>query len=103
MAAARQTSADPDPQDGLFDEVLENEILAAALERRQAAKEKRADAAKRYTDADQAAKGIIAGLELEPDVTARCGRFRIRSRTIPARHVEFDTDPSVRLRIDLLE
>lgn len=47
----------PDAQQGLFDVVLENELLEAALERRQKAKDALKPKQKAYKEADDAAKG----------------------------------------------
>jgi hypothetical protein len=99
-----------DNQDGLFDVVLENELLEAALERRQKAKDKLKPAAKAYKEADDAAKGMVAGLQeyvdLDPEdeepLTLRCGRYRVRIAPVKSRSVSFTTDPAKRTTISLL-
>ena len=102
MAAAARANAEPDAQDGLFDQVLEHELLEAALERRQAAKDKNAVTARALKEAHDAAKGMVAGLDLAPDSVVRCGRFRIKTSSRPERHVEFDTSAGVQTRISLI-
>jgi len=104
MSAAR---SDEDPQDGLFDNVIENQVLEKALERRQAAKDARSTAQGNYKQADDQAKAQLLALDLpdpEPDepVTIRCGRFRIRIARVPSRSVAFDTDETRRTTISLL-
>lgn len=100
-----------DDQQGLFDVVLENDLLEAALERRQKAKEKLKSPQKAYKEADDAAKGMVSGLEeyewVQPDgdepMTIRCGRFRIRVSPSKSRSVSFTTEPSRRTTISLLD
>lgn len=99
-----------DDQQGLFDVVLENPELEKALERRQDAKERLKNPRKAYKEADDAAKGMVAGLEeyewLDPEgdepIRLRCGRFVIRVAPIGARSVAFETAPTKRTTISLL-
>jgi hypothetical protein len=81
-AAAR---AEPDDQDGLFDQVIQNDVLAQALEKREKARLAKAKATKTYTEAHEAAKGQIDALGLDAETVVRCGRFRSASRSVPAR------------------
>ena len=102
-----QRAQDPivDPQDGLFDQIVEDPSLEMALERRQLAKEARdaADSEKsRFKDADAAAKGLIAALELEPDTIVRVGRFRLKYQHRDGSHVEFDVAARNQLSISLI-
>lgn len=99
-----------DSQQGLFDVVLQNDLLEAALERRQKAKEKLKQPQKAYKEADDAAKGMVAGLEeyewVQPDgdepCVIRCGRFRIKVSPSKSRSVSFTTEPGRRTTISLL-
>lgn len=100
--ARRQQAAEPDPQDGMFDQVIDNELLIAALERRHAAKGKLAQPQKAYKEADEAVKGIITTLELDPTAVVRAGRFRIKSRVVEPGHREFDVGGSTTLTISLI-
>lgn len=99
-----------DAQQGLFDVVLENEQLEAALDRRQKAKERLKNPQKSYKEADDAAKGMISGLEeygwVDPEgdqpCRIRCGRYVIRVAPSKSRSVSFTTEPSRRTTISLL-
>lgn len=99
-----------DAQQGLFDVVLENELLEAALERRQKAKDKLKPANKAYKEADDAAKGMISGLEefgwVDPEgdepLTIRVGRYRVRVAPVKSKSVSFTTEPARRTTISLL-
>jgi hypothetical protein len=87
-----------------FDETqISDAPLEQALEERQARKAVLGEARKSYKEAHEAASTEIAKLELPDDKAVRCGRFRITRTAVSARHVEFDTDPTSRVRITLLE
>lgn len=90
------------PQTSLYEEVVENSLIEAALERRQEKKAKQATASKAYREADEAAKGHLAALDLEEGTSIRIGRFVVSKRDIAARQVAFETAPSSRLAIRLL-
>lgn len=100
MAATRRNVKD-DPQDGLFDEVIENDVLERALERRQAKKERQSSAAEEFRKADEAARGLLP--ELDPDTVARCGRFRISVKRRKGRSVSFETEEKTQTTISALE
>jgi len=93
------------PQEQLgFDETpISDASLEQALEERQARKAVLGEARKDYKEAHEAASAEIAKLELPDDKAVRCGRFRITRSAVSARHVEFDTDPTSRVRITLLD
>jgi hypothetical protein len=99
-AAAR---AEPDDQDGLFDQVIQNDVLAQALEKREKARLAKAKATKTYTEAHEAAKGQIDALGLDAETVVRCGRFRIRKSIRPGQTVSFDTSDTPTLAISPLE
>jgi hypothetical protein len=105
----RALQAVPDAQEGLFDQVLDDPALEAALERRLKAQEDLKPKKRALKEADDAAKGIIAGLQLEdpePGDDAqvfRCGRFRIKRSPRASMSVSFVTAPSVRTTISLLK
>lgn len=101
---AERTEVAQDVQDGLFDEVIENDELAAALEERQALRAKFLKAKAEYEEAHETAKGQIDALALDPDTTARCGRFRIRKgKPGDPKDVAFTTTPKPRVTISLLD
>lgn len=103
MEAAR-VQDHPDIQDGLFDKVVEDELLGKALEKRQAAKDKKAKASADFKETDDVVKGKLDALDLEPGTVVRCGRFRI-SKSEPGAPVEvnFTRSPKPRLTISLLD
>jgi hypothetical protein len=101
VPAAKQAAAAVDPQDGLFDNVIENDVLEKALERRQTAKEKVGTDRASYKKADEAAKALLP--DIDPDQIVRCGRFRIRVIRRPARSVSFDTEEKLTTSISLIE
>ena len=107
-AASGETSTYVDPQDGLFDVILENESLERALEHRQSAKDALKPKQKTYDEANEAVKGIVAGLDLgeveEGDEQVfRCGRFRIKRKHRAGNAVSFETSPSTRTTISLIK
>jgi hypothetical protein len=104
MEAARiPDSPNPDDQDGLFDQVIENDLLEQALENRQKHKEQRSAAQAKFKEAHDQAKGILATLELAEDSVVRVGRFRVKNSKVAAKAVAFETAESSRLTISLLD
>lgn len=101
--AGARNGVHQDDQTGLFDRVIENSKLEAALEDRETRKGLRASAQAKFKEADETAKGIIATLELEVDDVVRVGRFKITRHEVQGRSVAFETDPSERLTITLLD
>lgn len=97
------SGASVDPQDGLFDTVLEDADLEAALEERERKRQDKSIATGRYKEAHDAAKAKIGSLELEDESVVRCGRFRIKTAKTAGRSVSFETSPSSRLTISLLK
>lgn len=95
---ARQSSA-VDPQDGLFDTVIEDADLEAALEAREQKRAEKLAATKAYKVEDDNAKSLLVNHEINVGDVARVGRFRIKKTAIAASHVEFDTSGSERLSI----
>lgn len=102
------TTAGVDPQDGLFDQVVENAALEKALEKRLTAKEALKPKTKDYKESNAAAKGMIAGLEFpvpetgDEPLVIRCGRFRIKVAPTKGNKVSFETSPSTRTTISLI-
>lgn len=91
-AAARQPM--DDPQDGLFDSEIDNDVLETT---------NRPTTRPERRPLHGAAQAHLAELELDADTVIRCGRFRIKTTTIPAKSVSFETDPSTRTTISLLD
>jgi hypothetical protein len=78
---------------------IENDDLETALEEREKLKAQAGAVAKRYREADERAKGMLAEFQLTDGEVARCGRFRIAKRAIPGRAVAFETSPTSRIAI----
>lgn len=92
-----------DIQDGMFDTVIDDPDLADALDRRQAAKDKRAAAQKTFKERHDVVKGKLDALDLEEGAIVRCGRHRVEVKATASRSVSFDTAPGRRLQIKLIE
>lgn len=101
--AAARSRTGPDAQDGLFDQEIENAELEAALEAREKVKASRSALNAKFKEADETAKGLIAGLDLDVDTVIRVGRFRISKTATEGRSVAFETEPGARLTISLLD
>ena len=94
-----RSSAAVDPQDGLFDKVIEDGDLIAALERREEKRIERANANAAYKVEDDAAKDLLANHDIQVDDVIRVGRFRIKKTRIAPNDVSFTTSGSERLNI----
>lgn len=96
-------SASPDPQTSIYERIIEDDDLVAALEERQKAKEKAATANKAYREAHDVVKGKITELDLGQDAAVRAGRFVLTNKATAARTVNFETAAGQRLQISLLD
>jgi hypothetical protein len=94
-----RTGGGVDAQDGLFDKVIEDGDLIAALERREEARARKLSATKAYKVEDDNAKSLLVNHDIQVGDTVRAGRFRLTKTAIAANHVEFDTSGSERLSI----
>lgn len=92
-----------DAQTALDERVLDNAELADALEKRHEAKSKESDARMTAKLLDDRVKMLIAAEELEDGAVVRCGDYRIEKRSVAARSVSFDTEPTSRLSIRPVE
>jgi len=88
-------------QTGMDETPLDKKVLSDLLERRLRAADDVAEVRKTFKEADKAAKAAIEKLDLADGQAIRVGRFRITRSAVAARHVEFDTDPTSRLTIEL--
>jgi len=86
------------PQIGLLDQVMENEALKEALEKRQQAKDKLDPIRKDFRAKDEIVNGEITALDL-PDGEYRCGRFIIKIGQSEAREVSFERQSKRTVRI----
>lgn len=91
-----------DPQDGLFDEVIADAELEAALDARAKAKDAKKRATRTFNERHDVVKGKLDALDLEDDTVVRCGRHRIKVTRTPPRSVAFETDGGRRMTISLL-
>jgi hypothetical protein len=91
-----------DPQTQLEERVLEGAVVGAleeALETREKRKASKQAVTKQYKEADDRVKALLGEFDLQDGEVARCGRFRIAKKGIPAKTVMFETEPSSRLFI----
>lgn len=96
-------SAKENPQTAMDEREIASGDLERKLEERQTLRETVAEARKAYREADEAARTMLSEFALADGEVARCGRFRIEKKAIPARSVSFETSPTSRLRIDVRE
>lgn len=92
-----------DQQESLIDKPLDDATLEAALESRQAAKERRREVNAEFKVADENAKHELERFELAPGEVGRCGRFRIENKQVAPRSVSFETELAERLNIKLVD
>ena len=93
----------PDPQTSIYETTIENPELEAALEVRDRERVKARDAKAAYKTADERAKGLAEGLDLGNGAPVRVGRFVLTRHTVEATEVHYETSPSTRLTIRVLE
>ena len=87
----------------LDEQVIDDDVLEAALEERQKRKDSLGAVRKIYEEAHEKAVAAIATLELPEGGAARVGRFRIARTAVPARSVTFETKASSRVRISVAD
>lgn len=89
-----------DPQDSLFDRVIEDADLEEALEAREAKRIIAADKKADFTAKADVAKAKLDALGgVEVGETVRCGRFRISCFRVGANSVSFETGARNQMRI----
>lgn len=96
-------SATVDHQHGMFDREVEDGDLISALEEREKRNAKRKDATAKYREQHDKVKALLDGYELGDEEIVRIGRFRIKMSRTEGRSVAFDTSPSRRMTISLLD
>lgn len=80
--------------------VVDDPDLEAALEARQAAREKALAARKAFEGADEGARAVAqVQLDAAEGLPVRCGRFVLAERETPGRDVAFVVDPKTRVSI----
>jgi hypothetical protein len=101
MAERALRSINGSGQTGMDETPVENKELIDLLEKRLRLQDDKSEVAKAYRDAHKAALAEIDKLDIPDGQAIRIGRFRITRSAVAARHVEFDTDPTSRLTIEL--
>jgi hypothetical protein len=96
-------SATVDPQQGMFDREFEDGDLIAALEKREKLNKTKKAAAAKYREQHDVVKGMLDGFQLGDEEIVRVGRFRIKMSRTEGRSVAFETSPSRRMTISLLD
>jgi hypothetical protein len=95
-------STTADPQTQLDEREIEHPQLLKALEKRQGLKDEIKETRKQLKEIDGHARSLLDEQDLHDDEAVRVGRFRITKKAVPARSVQFETDPTSRLTISLL-
>lgn len=85
-------------QIGIFDQLVEDEELAATLASWSAAKDALANPREKFVALDKKAKGAIAALKLAPG-DYRCGRFVVAVRMGESKEVTFERTSKAVIRI----
>jgi hypothetical protein len=88
---------------GMDETIVQDAELERLLEERMRRRVVASETRLAYTEADQAAKGGIAKLELPAGRAVRVGRFRITRTHVPPRSVSFETEATSRVNIGLIE
>ena len=83
------------------EEVIHDKEAEAALEQRETRKAQLGAVRKEYKEADEEARFAIARHDIPEDGAVRFGRFRVSRRSVPARTVAFETEPTTRLTISV--
>ena len=91
-----------DPQTSIYETVIDDPELAAALEERLKRKTSVANANKRYRQIDETVKARLEELDLGDEAPVRIGRFIVTRKRTAGRSVSFETEPGARLWIKLL-
>jgi hypothetical protein len=89
----------PDPQDGMFDKEWSDPDLEAALEAREASKDRRSTANKDFKVKDTVVKDRLNQFSLAVGEVARVGRFRIKKERRAGNSISFETEPREQLSI----
>lgn len=91
----------PDPQMEINEKQVENPDLEAALEAREAAREKRLSAQSDFKAQDTVVKGHLSTFQLAVGEVARVGRFKIKKTMRRGTSVSFETAPREQLSIEV--
>jgi hypothetical protein len=94
---------DPEAQTAFDEREISNPELEKVLTDREVAKGKKGEAAKKFTTLDDLARGKLEELGVDEGERVRVGRFVVERRSVKARSVAFDTEPTTRLNIKVDE
>lgn len=87
-----------------MDEItIDDRDLAAALEAREQARERKSEATRIFKERHDAAMGEVAKLELPDGKSCRVGRWRITRAVVKGRAVSFVTEDRTRITFGLVE
>jgi hypothetical protein len=90
----------PQSQTALDETVLDDRELEKILEDRERAKGAASEARGKFTTVDEIARAKITDLGLTDGDAVRVGRFRVTQSRVEARTVNFETQPTSRLKIN---
>lgn len=90
-----------DAQTSIYEKVIEHEELSKLLARRDALAAEKSLAVARHREVDDAAKGLIATLDLGDGATVRVGDHLITRNVTKAADVSFTRNAGVRYGIKL--
>jgi len=89
----------PNPQTSIYEQVIDDPDLEAALERREGLRVKASKARKALEETTGHVKAIVEGLDLGIDAPVRVGRFVLTQRRTEAAEIAFERAESTRLSI----
>lgn len=98
-----RSGAEVDPQEGLFDQTIDDTNLETLLDQRATARQKKLDAAKAFKEKDDLVKARLSEFELAVGEVARVGKYRIEVKRTEGGHREFDVGAGSRLQIKLID
>jgi hypothetical protein len=90
-----------DPQTRMDETVIDHSTLEAALDEREKRLNSKRELTKQYKEANDKVRALLGEFNLQDGEVARCGRWRISKKAIPARSVAFEAAPSSRIQIQL--
>lgn len=91
----------PDPQTSIYEKVIEHDELAKLLVRRDTLAAEKSLATAKHREVDDAAKGLIATLDLGDGATVRVGDHLITRNLTKSADVSFTRNAGVRYGIKL--
>lgn len=92
-----------DPQHSIYETTIENDTLATALDERAELRQTKLEATKAFNDADKSVKQQIDALDLGVGAPVRIGNYVVSVKETKGRSVAFETEPSTKIQISLLD